>query len=134
MATDVQNCPEPSVTSLVTGIVHDAQELCKQQVALFKHEVREDMRKTREAALALAAGVAVTAVGGLLFCWAIAFLIFEAGGLPRWASFGIVAVVFLGLGVGLVLAGKKKFDSFNPLPDETAQALKENVQWIVKPK
>jgi hypothetical protein len=134
MATDVHTSSEPSVTNLVTGIVHDAQELMKQQVALFKHEVREDLRKTRDAVAALAAGAMVAALGGFMFLFASAFLIHEAGGLPQWASFGIVAVAFLCLGVGLLFAGKKRLDSFNPLPNETAEALKENVQWIVKPK
>jgi hypothetical protein len=134
MATDVHNSSEPSVTSLVTGIVHDAQELLKQQVALLKHEMREDLRKTRDAGLALLGGVAVAAVGGLMLCWMLAYLLHEVAGLSRWGSCGIVGGVFAVLGAILIVAGKKKFDSFNPLPDETAEALKENVQWIVKPK
>lgn len=35
---------EASVTSLVRGILNDAQELFRQQSALFKAELREDMR------------------------------------------------------------------------------------------
>jgi hypothetical protein len=45
-----------------------------------------------------------------------------------------VAVVLLGAGGALAFAGKKKFDSFNPLPDESAQVLKENIEWIANKK
>ena len=46
MATDLKSTQEPSVTALVTGIISDAEELFKQQFELFKHEVRDDFRKT----------------------------------------------------------------------------------------
>jgi hypothetical protein len=52
-----------SITGLVTGIINDAQELIKQQVALLRHEVREDFRKTRDATLSLGAGAAVALLG-----------------------------------------------------------------------
>jgi hypothetical protein len=51
-----------------------------------------------------------------------------------WACYAIVGGL-LTLGGGLlVLAGKKKFDSFNPLPDETAKNIKENLEWITNSK
>ena len=37
-----------SLTALVAGIVNDAQELLKQQVALLKHDVRQDIRQAKE--------------------------------------------------------------------------------------
>lgn len=39
---------EPSVTSLLSGIVNDAQELIKQQLLLFRHELKDDVNKARE--------------------------------------------------------------------------------------
>jgi len=137
MADDVHTSSEPSVTSLVSGILKDAEELFKQQVVLFKHEVKEDLRKTRDASMALAAGVGVLVLGILLLCWMLVHLLTWAAGpdvLPLWASFGIVGGILTLAGVILCYTGKKKFDSFNPLPEETAEALKENVQWIMKPK
>jgi len=137
MASDVQTGPEQphTVTGLVSGIVTDTQELCKQQIALLKHEVREDLRKTRDAALALGAGVGVLALGVVFLMTALALLLAWAiPGLPVWGGFGILAVVLIIGGLVLLLAGKRKFDSFNPLPNETAEALKENVQWIAKQK
>jgi hypothetical protein len=44
MATNVHSDTDVSLTSLVNGIVNDAQELMKQQFALFQAEVKEDMQ------------------------------------------------------------------------------------------
>jgi Putative Actinobacterial Holin-X, holin superfamily III len=139
MANELQtgSADQSSVTGLVTGIINDAQELFKQQLALLKAEVRDDLRKTRDAALALGVGAGVAAVGGVMLCWMLAYLLNWAVGddrLPLWACVGIVGGLLTLVGGVLLYLGKKKFDSFNPLPDETAQALKENVEWITKPK
>jgi len=127
-----------NMAPLVTGIIDDLQELIKQNLALFKVEVREDFKKTREAAAALGVGVGLAVVGALhltlmlvyLLWWAFDPAARSASGLPLWVCFAIVGGVFLGVGAALTFRGKKKLDSFNPLPDQTADALKENVQWI----
>ena len=54
--------------------------------------------------------------------------------LPLWACFGIVGLVFGVIGGALVMSGIRKFQSNNPLPDQTAQTIKENVQWIANSK
>jgi len=135
MATNVQSGSDVSVTSLVTGIVGDAQELMKQQMALFKAEVREDMRKTTEAATSMGAGVAATLVGGIVLCFALAHLLHWA--LPNvdlWVWYAVVGGVVTAVGVGLTCTAIQKFRSFNPLPDQTAEALKENLEWKTKPR
>jgi len=137
MATDVRNHgSDASVTELVTGIISDAQELIKQQFELLKHEVHEDFRKTRDAGLMLAVGGVVALVGAIHLSLMLVYLLFWAtnGNLPLWACFGICGGLVCLIGAGLVYAGIQKFNSFNPLPDQTAQALKENVRWITQPK
>jgi hypothetical protein len=134
MADDIPPTGEASVTSLVRGIVNDAQELFRQQLGLFKAEFREDMRKTREAALSLVVGVGVAFFGVLLLLFALVYLLSWTSGLPFWASFAIFGGIVLALGMALIYAGKKRFESFNPLPDQSAQALRENVQWITNRK
>lgn len=137
--TNVQPTSEQSVTSLVTGIINDAQELIGQQLTMFRAEVKEDLRKTRDAALPMILGGVVTLFGFVLVPFMLAHLLYWAVGptdtshqLPLWACYGIVGGVFLVLGLALLFWGKKRFDAFNPLPDETANALKENIQWITK--
>ncbi len=136
MADHVQTVSEGSLTGLVTGIVNDAQELVKQQFALFKHEVKEDLHKTLQAAIALGIGVGVALVGALSLWLMIVFLLNWAFNppVPLWGWFGIVGFLFLVAGALIFYAGKAKLESFNPLPDQSAEALRENVQWITRPK
>jgi uncharacterized membrane protein YqjE len=132
---NIQTVPEGSMTGLVTGIMNDAQDLVKQQFALLKHEVKEDLHKTLQAAIALGIGVAVALVGALSLWLALVYLLAWAFPVvPDWGWFAIVGVLFLVAGALIFYAGKAKLESFNPLPDESAQALKENVQWITRPK
>ena len=37
-------------------------------------------------------------------------------------------------GVALFFAGEKQFEKFNPLPDRSLEALKENVECLTNPK
>lgn len=135
MATQVQSETDVSLTSLVSGIVNDAQELMKQQMALFQAEVKEDMRKTSEAAVSLAAGAVVALVGAIVLCFALVYLLNWAfPETPLWVWYAVVGGVVTGTGLGLVLVAWVKFRSFNPLPDKTAQALKENLEWKTTPR
>jgi len=120
----------------MSGIVHDVQELIKQQVELFKTEVRADVRKSKEAAASLALGLCFLLLGSILFCLTLVYLLADPhiGNLPLWASYLIVTAVVAIPGGILAYVGWKKFHSFNPLPDETAQALRENLEWTTKPK
>jgi H+/Cl- antiporter ClcA len=135
MATGVKSENDASVTSLVSGIINDAQELLKQQFQLFKQEVREDLRKSREAALVLGLGIALGLIGAILLALMLAHLLaWAAPQMPLWVCYGICGGVIFAIGLGLYVAGLAKFDSLNPLPKESARTLKENVQWITNPK
>jgi len=123
------------MTALVSGIVEDARELLKQQFELFKHEVRDDVRKIRVAMLALGVAAGIGFVGTLLLGITLGLLLNALlPALPLWASFGIVTAVFLLVCGGLCALSFFKLRSIDPLNNETAEALKENVQWITKPK
>jgi VIT1/CCC1 family predicted Fe2+/Mn2+ transporter len=134
MANNLQTSSEPSLTSLVTGIIHDGQELLKQQLTLFKTELREDLRHTREAGTSLAIGGVVLFVGSILLCLMLVFLLHELAGWPLWASFLLVGGVITVIGGALTAYGIQQFKSFNPLPDQTAEGLKENLEWTTKPR
>jgi uncharacterized membrane protein YqjE len=130
MANDVRSPNDPSVTTLVTGIVGDVQELIKQQIALVRVEVRDDFQKTKSAISSLAIGGGILLLGIILACLMVVYALNAAWPeLPLWACYAIVGGVLLALGAGLLYAGKRKFDTFNPLPDQSYQALKENLQW-----
>lgn len=135
---------ERSFTSLVTGIVNDVGDLIKQEFRFASAELKTDLRKTGEASRSLAIGIALAFLGLipllLMLVHLLHWLTIPQGGvseqaaLPLWACYGIVGGLLAGGGAALAWAGKKKFDSFNPLPDETAKNIKENLEWITNSK
>jgi hypothetical protein len=134
MSPDLKAPQDASVTTLVSGIIHDAQELARQQFELFKHEVRDDLRKTKEAGLALGAGACFGLVGLLLLAEMLVHLLFWAApAVPLWGWYGICGFAICAAAGCLVYTSKVKLDAIHP-PDESVQALKENVQWIANRK
>jgi hypothetical protein len=122
------------MTGLVKGIIEDVEKLTAQQFQLLKKEVKDDVRNTVSASTMLGVGAVVLMFGGLLLCFTLAYLLVWAFDpkLPLWGAFALVTGAVLAVGACLLFAGIKKFQSFNPLPDKTAEALKENVQWLTK--
>jgi hypothetical protein len=139
---DPQSTAEHSTTSLLGGIISDFGDLIKQEIRFAKAEFKSDLGKTREAATTLGIGVGVASLAGLLLVWMLVHLLhwltspvaLDTAKLPLWACFGIVGLVFGVIGGVLIASGIRKFQSNNPLPDQTAQSIKENVQWIANSK
>jgi hypothetical protein len=132
---DLKSPPDASVTTLVSGIIHDAQQLVKQQFELFKHELRNDVRKTQEASLTMGTGALVSLVAVILLSLMLVELLkWAVPTLPLWGCYGIFGLAYLVVGASLIYSGKLKFESMHPMPDESVQALKENVQWITNRK
>ena len=140
--TEARTTAEPSTTGLLGGIISDFGNLIKQEIRFAKAEFKSDLGKTREAATALGIGLGVASLSGLLLIWMLVHLLHWATSpvgadpatLPLWACFGIVGLVFGVIGGALIASGIRKFQSNNPLPDQTAQTIKENVQWIANSK
>jgi len=128
---------EPGIVSLVKGIVNDVGDLLKQELKFAQAEIRSDLKKTGVASRMLALGAGICALGGLLLCLMLVHLLHwltspplaDPASLPLWGCYGIVGGLFSVGGGWLLLGGKAKFDSFNPLPDQTVQTLKENLPW-----
>ena len=142
MSNEPRSTAETSTTSLLGGIISDFGDLIKQEIRFAKAEIKSDFGKTREAATTLGIGIGVASLSGLLLAWMLVHLLhwvtsplsLDSASLPLWACFGIVGAVFGAVGGFLITSSIRKFQSFNPLPDQTAQTLKENVQWIANSK
>jgi len=127
---------ESTVTSLLSGIVNDAQELIKQQLMLFRHELKDDVNRAREALPSLGLGVMLMVAATIFLGLTIAHLITWAAGeanLPLWGSYLIVTALFGVVGLALLYFAKKNLESL-PMSHQAAEATKENVEWLTKPK
>jgi hypothetical protein len=132
MANDLQGATEPSMASLVGGIVNDAQTLIKQEMALAKREVTDELHKARDAAIALGIGIGLTAVGSLLLSLMLVYLLQWASSerLTLWACYGIVGAALMVVGGGLLFLGKRRAGAVHLMPEQTMATMKDNVEWI----
>jgi len=124
--------PNQSVSALVSGIIDDAQQLIRQQAEMLKVEMREDFQRSKRAAEFGAIGVVCATVGVLALITALAHLLHEQFQFALWASWGIIGGVFMIAGVALGGFSYVLLERFNPLPDKTFNALKENLSWQTK--
>jgi hypothetical protein len=130
---------EPTITEVVSGIVADVQKLVAQQLALLRSEVKGDWDRAKRAMRPMMAGMVVAAVGVMLagltaalaLYWAVSPADVDSARIPLWGCFGLTAAAFLIVGGGLIAAGVRAFQSFNPLPNETAEALEKNLKALV---
>jgi hypothetical protein len=131
MATNLQTGSEPSLTSTVSGIIHDFQELIKQQMDLFKTEVAADIRKAKDATVALAFGAIALFLGAALLCVALVHLLIAFVSFPPWASYLLVGGIVFVIGGILTFVGWNQFHSVGA--DQSVKALQENLEWKTKP-
>jgi hypothetical protein len=143
MANEVHVPPdEASMTSLLRGIINDLGDLIRQEIRFARTEIKSDVRKTTRASAVLALGVGAACLGVVLVALMTVYLIHylsspagtDPGTIPLWGCYGIVAAVFLAVGSGVAWMGYNTLQKINPLPDETAQSVKENAEWIMNSK
>jgi hypothetical protein len=142
MASQVPTSSEPGFSTLLREIANDIGDLVKQQIQFARAEIKSDLQKSKEAVAFLALGAGSAFVGVLFFGLTLVHLLHwltappgaDPSGLPLWGCHAIVSGLFVVTGVGLYLTGRKMFQSFNPLPVQTIQTAKENVEWITNSK
>ena len=123
-----------SVTTLISGILNDFQKLGKQQIDMLKSEFQEDLRRTKRATEFGGLGIVGMTVGGLALVACLVFVLHEQFHISMWASCLIIGGILTGAGVALGLTARNLFESFNPLPDKTFNALQENLTWKTQPQ
>ena len=121
---------ETSVSQLISGIVGDAQELVRKEITLARHEIREEIGNAKDAGIKLGIAGAVLAIGGLLVILALAQGIADLFNWPTWAGYALVGVVLAIVGGVLFSSAQKKIKELHPVPEQTVETMKENVEWI----
>jgi hypothetical protein len=145
MANEVHAPPEEAgMASLVRGIINDVGDLIRQEIRFARTEIKSDARKAIRACLSLAIAAGVSCLGVILVALMLVYLLHwlslpvgtnpDPATIPVWGCYGIVAAVFLVVGAGLGYLGIKSFQHNNPLPEKTAESIKENVEWIMNSK
>jgi VIT1/CCC1 family predicted Fe2+/Mn2+ transporter len=121
---------DASLSTLLSGIVGDAQELVRKEIALARQEVREEISAAKDAGTALAISGAVLAIGGLFLLITLALGLADLFDWPAWAGFGLVGVVCAIVGAVLLSSGRQRLKQVHPVPERTVETMKENIEWI----
>jgi len=121
----------PSVQFLLGGIVSDIRQLLRQEVQLARCELYEEWRKLRVVLCAVAVGVVLLASSVLPLGFALVYLL-VALGLPQWGAFALVGGAFFVAGIAALGLAAYKIMQIRVIPPQTAETLKENVEWLRK--
>lgn len=135
MITEVENHPMESTASIMGSIVDDLRDLLKQELRLAKEEMKEDLRKAREASMYWAVGVGSVWLSVVPFIFMVVNLLHtltspagsDPASLPLWACFGIVGTLLAIVGVSVMSAGQKRFDSVSNLVDHQIRQVTKEV-------
>jgi len=121
---------DSSVADLISGLVTDAQQLVRREIDLAKHEVSVEVDKVKQGAVALGAGAGLAIIGTLLLAHMLVYLVQTLTGLSLWVSYLIVGAIFAVGGGILLMQGIKRMQNVDPMPRETIESVKEDIQWI----
>jgi hypothetical protein len=126
MATRVDE--DRSIGQLLGDVTRELQALLRKELELAKAETKEELQK----ASAAGRGFGIAALTGYL---AMVMLSFAAAWaltaiMPTGWAFFAVGVVFGAVAAVMALRGRRELQKFHPVPDETVETLREDVQWL----
>ena len=115
-----------SLSELLSDVTSELGMLFRKEVELAKVETTEQVSRAAKAGGMLGAAAVIGFLDLILFSFAAAWALSEV--VPEGVAFLIVAVVFAIVAGALFMAGKKRIASVNPVPNQTVQTLKADVQ------
>ena len=123
---------DESLGALLRGIMLDLRTLVREEIALARVEIREQVGHARAAAIGFGLAVGALSMGGLFLLIALALALAELLNWPTWVGFLIVAVLLSLVGVIAFAIGRQQVKKVRGLPEETVTSIKENSEWIAK--
>ena len=121
---------DASVSQLISGLVNDAQQLVHREIDLAKREVAIEVNKVKQGAVALGIGAGLAVIGALLLGQMLVYLVQSLTGLSLWVSYLIIGGLIAIGGVLGLMQGIKRMKEVDPVPRETIESVKEDIQWI----
>jgi uncharacterized membrane protein YqjE len=125
--SDRSQTEHQSIAEAFRSVIHDVQDLVRAEVRLAKAEVQEKVDRARMVGGLIGGAAAVGLFAGIsLLAACIAAL---ATAMPVWVAALIMTVVLAGAGAFLYSRGIAKLRNFHPFPEQTAETVKEDIEW-----
>jgi cation transporter-like permease len=124
----MQPTDDRSIGELLSTATADIGHLVRQEIELAKTETKDELRTAARAGAMFGAAAVVGFLALLLALFAAAWGLAEL--MPIGVAFLIVALV---AGVAAFFAfsvGRERFKDFDPVPQQTAETIKEDVEWL----
>ena len=119
--------PDKSLGDLFGELSHELGDLVKTQTELAKVEIRQEADKAKRVAGAFGAAAYIGYLATVLLAFAAAWGLSEI--VPEGVAFLIVGVIFAIVAFVLFQRGRERAKDINIVPPDTAESLKEDVQW-----
>ncbi|HEX6869851.1 MAG TPA: phage holin family protein [Micromonosporaceae bacterium] len=120
-----------SVGDLINEVAGDLSRLFRQEVELAKTEIKEEAGKAGKAGGMLSAAAVAGLLVAVLLSFALVYALAEV--MPAgWAAL-IVAVIWAIAGFVLYREGRRRLTQVSPVPRQTMDTLKEDMQWLRNP-
>ena len=134
MSFDIEDPPEQTASSLVSGIFGDLKHLVEQQFQLTRQEIEDGLRQRAVAAAVVGLGVGILFLAAVALCLSLSRLLHwsasppgtDPAWLPLWACHAIVAAVLAISGVTIAYVGRAKFRSIDPPQSFATDILQEH--------
>ncbi len=119
---------DKSLGELFGEMTRDVSDLMRQEVALAKVEIKEEVGRAGKAGGMLGAGAGAGYFALLFVSLALAWLLDQA--LPIALAFFIVGLLYGIAAAVLITRGREQMKHVDPVPRQTVETLKEDAEWV----
>jgi fatty acid desaturase len=124
----MQPTDDRSIGELVSTATTDIGHLFRQEMELAKTETKEELRTAARAGAMFGAAAVVGFLALMLALFAAAWGLAEV--MPVGVAFLIVALLAGTAACVAFSVGRERFKEFDPVPQQTAETIKEDVEWL----
>jgi hypothetical protein len=118
-----------SLGQLVSSLADNVSTLVRDEIALAKAEMQESGKRFAAGGGLLGGALGLLVMVFLLITFAIVYGLSDGTGLPLWASFLIVGLVYLVIALILAFAGRKQLEKARG-PEKANEAANETKQIL----
>ena len=117
-----------SVGQLLGDVTRELQALVRKEFELAKAETKEELQRAGAAGKRFGVAALTGYLAVLMLSFAAAWALTAV--MPTGWAFFAVGTIFGIVAAAMAVQGRRQLQEFHPVPGETVDTLKEDVQWL----